>query len=105
EIESLLKSVLRRYYRAPRIAVSIASIGSKNVTMITPAGSKLVALPGRITVFDLIIQQGIPTGAAAPGVADLKAIRVTRGTESYQVNAFQIVENNDWKENLVPDAG
>jgi polysaccharide biosynthesis/export protein len=105
EIESLLKSVLSRYFRKPRLTVSIVAIGSKNVTLITPAGNKLVALGGRTTVFDLIIQQGIPTGAAAPGVADLKAIRVTRGTDTYHVNAFQIVEHNDWKQNLVLDDG
>jgi polysaccharide export outer membrane protein len=105
EIESLLKSVLRRYFRRPRITVSIASVGSKSVTLITPGVTKVIPLIGRTTVFDLIIQQGIPTGAAAPGVADMKAIRVTRGTESYRVNAFDIVENNNWKENLVLDDG
>jgi len=105
EIESLLKSVLSRYFRRPRLTVAVVSVGSKSITMITPAGNKIIALTGRTTVFDLIMQQGIPTGAAAPGVADLKAIRVTRGTESYQVNAFQIVENNDWKQNLVLDDG
>jgi len=105
EIESLLKSVLRRYFRHPRLVVSVASVGSKSITLITPAGNKVIPLIGRMTVFDLIIQQGIPTGAAAPGVADLKAIRVTRGVESYRVNAFEIVENNNWKENLVLDDG
>ncbi len=105
EIESLLKSVLSRYFRQPRLSVSMVSVGSKSITLITPAGNKVLPLVGRLTVFDLIMQQGIPTGAAAPGVADLKAVRVTRGTQTYQVNAFQIVEHNDWKQNLVLDDG
>src|SRR5205814_1346668 len=64
EIESLLKSVLSRYFRRPRLAVSIVSVGSKSFTLITPAGNKIIALIGRTTVFDLIIREGIPTGGA-----------------------------------------
>ena len=105
EIESLLKSVLSRYFRRPRLSVSVTSAGSKSITLISPVGNRIVALTGRMTVFDLIMQQGIPTGSAAPGIADLKAIRVTRGSDTYHVNAFEIVENNDWKQNLVLDDG
>jgi polysaccharide export outer membrane protein len=105
EIESLLRSILSRYFRRPRVTVAIVSYGSKTITLITPAGNRLIPLVGRTTVFDLIVQQNIPTGAAGPGVADLKSIRVTRGAQNYRVNAFQIVQNNDWKENLVLDEG
>jgi polysaccharide biosynthesis/export protein len=105
EIESLLKSMLKRYYRNPRVSVTVAAYGSKSVTLITPSGNRIVPLGGRTTVFDLIVQQNIPTGAAGPGIADLKAVRVTRGSKQYSVNAFQIVQDNDWKENLVLDDG
>jgi polysaccharide export outer membrane protein len=105
EIESLLESMLSRYYRRPRLSVAVAGFGSKSITLITPTGSKIIPLAGRTTVFDLIVQQNIPTGAATTGVADLKAIRVTRGMQDYEVNAFQMVQNHDWKENLVLDDG
>jgi len=105
EIESLLKSILKRYYRQPRIAVAVVTFASKTVTLILPTGTRLVPLAGRTTVFDLIVLLNLPTGSGAPGVADLKAIRVTRGTTDYQVNAFEIVQNHDWKQNLVLDAG
>jgi protein involved in polysaccharide export with SLBB domain len=105
EIESLLKSMLKRYFRQPRIAVGVVTYASKSVTLITPTGTRLVALAGRTTVFDLIVNLNLPTGAAAPGVADLKAIRVTRGTQDYEVNVFEIVQNHDWKQNLVLDEG
>jgi polysaccharide biosynthesis/export protein len=105
EIESLLKSLLGRYYRQPRVVVAVVGYGSKSITLITPTGTRLVPLTGRTTVFDLIVALNLPTGAAGPGVADLKDIRVTRGTEDYRVNVFEIVQNHDWKANLVLDEG
>ncbi|MGH7898237.1 MAG: polysaccharide biosynthesis/export family protein, partial [Candidatus Binatia bacterium] len=105
EIESVVKTKLRRYYRNPRLTVSVVKSGSRAVTVITPAGTRRIPLTGRTSIFDLLGVLGNTTGRGAAGVADLKAIRVTRGTKEFRVNAFEIVQNHDWKENLVLDDG
>jgi protein involved in polysaccharide export with SLBB domain len=97
--------MLKRYFRQPRVAVVVTSYASKWITVIMPAGPRQFPLSGRTTVFDLIVSLSLPTGAPGPGAADLKGIRVTRGTKDYQVNVFEIVQNGNWKENLVLDEG
>jgi len=105
EIESLLRPILKRYYRQPRVTVAVASFASKFVTLLMPTGTRAIPLSGRTTVFDLIVALNMPTGAAGPGVADLKGIRVSRGTKDFDVNVFEIVQNKAWDHNLVLDDG
>jgi polysaccharide export outer membrane protein len=98
ELRSQLEQQLARYVKDPQVEVEIAAFRSQRVFMVGE-----VKAPGNLPVTDvpMLITDAIGQAGGTTPNADLSAVTVTRGEETYHVDLDRLLYEGDLSLNMV----
>lgn len=101
EIQSRLQEVFKPYLREPIITVEILEFKSQSLYLLgkfNQPGVKYLDRP-------VTLIQGISLGGSLQDTADLRGARLVRGNEILPVDIFELIFNNDLRQNIPLQSG